>query len=51
VGVTLPAEPGAERFVQQPVDVEPLAAEPWNVSWQASPQTADEGRTLFDCLP
>jgi dienelactone hydrolase len=51
VGVTLPAETGAERFVHQPVDVEPPAAEPWNVFWQASPQTADQGTTLFDYLP
>jgi hypothetical protein len=36
--------------VHQPVDVEPLAAEPWNVFWQASPQTTAEGTKLFDYL-
>ena len=50
-GVVAPAQPGAQRFVQQPVLVEPPPGEPWNVSWQADPGTADEGLTLFDLLP
>jgi dienelactone hydrolase len=51
VGAALPAQTGAEQFVHQPVSVEPPAGHPWDVSWQASPQTADEGTTLFDYLP
>jgi dienelactone hydrolase len=50
-GVVAPAQPGAERFVQQPVQVEPPPGEPWSVCWQADPCTADDGLTLFDLLP
>lgn len=51
VGESLPAEPGAEQFVHEPVELEPPPGEPWNVFWQASPLTADQGTTLFDYLP
>jgi len=50
VGVVAPAEPGSQRFVQRPVMVEPPAAEPWRVDWQADPQTVDDEKTLFDYL-
>jgi dienelactone hydrolase len=50
-GVVAPAQPGAQRFVQQPVQVGPPPGEPWDVSWQADPGTADDGLTLFDLLP
>ncbi len=50
VGVVAPKERGAQRFVQEPVMVEPPAGQPWSVDWQADACTIDQEKVLFDYL-
>jgi hypothetical protein len=46
-GVVAPRERGSERFVQEPVTVEPPPAHPWSVDWQADSCTTRTEKVLF----